>query len=304
MSIDPNGAARGTARARTDAASPLERVLARLDAASDGAGGGPAAQDDTVVTGFASLDRLLGGGLRAGDLVVVGGDVGSGTSALALAIALRAAQTRSEGVVAFLSGEMTVERVAERVLAIEGRSRIDDLRQGTLDDAARAEAGAAALRLRDSALLLDRVPAGGMEALAEELRRTLDLQLAVVDPLESLAVGERERAEELAAATVRLKQVALELGTAIVATSHLPALQRDRADLRPRLDDFGALGAIKQHADVVLGLFREEMYASARGVEGATELLVLKNRNGPTGYVDLYFYQQWMRFEDMLDPER
>jgi replicative DNA helicase len=304
MSIDPSGASRGTARARSDAASPLERVLARLDAAADSADGGPPAQDDTIVTGFASLDKVLGGGLRAGDLVVIGGDVGSGTSALALAIALRAAQSRREGAVAFLSGEMTVERVAERVLAIEGRSRIDDLRQGTLDDAARAEAGAAALRLRDSSLLLDRVPGGGMGALADELRRTLDLQLAVVDPLESLVIGDRERAEELAAATVGLKKMALELGTAIVATSHLPALQRDRPDLRPRLDDFGALGAIKQHADVVLGLFREEMYASARGVEGATELLVLKNRNGPTGYVDLYFYQQWMRFEDMLDPER
>src|SRR4051794_29868340 len=145
MSIDPSGASRGTARARSDAASPLERVLARLDAAADSADGGPPAQDDTIVTGFASLDKVLGGGLRAGDLVVIGGDVGSGTSALALAIALRAAQSRREGAVAFLSGEMTVERVAERVLAIEGRSRIDDLRQGTLDDAARAEAGAAAL---------------------------------------------------------------------------------------------------------------------------------------------------------------
>lgn len=304
MTIDPSSASRGTARARADAESPLERVLARLDAAADRADGGPPAQDDTIVTGFASLDKLLGGGLRAGDLVVIGGDVGSGTSALSLAVALRAAQTRSEGAVAFLSGEMTVERIAERVLAIEGRARIDDLRQGAIDDKSRAEAGAAALRLRDSALLLDTIPAGGIGALAEELRRTLDLQLAVVDPLESLASGARPRAEELAAATVGLKQIALELGTAIVATSHLPALERDRADLRPRLDDFGALGAIKQHADIVLGLFREEMYASARGVEGATELLVLKNRNGPTGYVDLYFYQQWMRFEDMLDPER
>src|SRR4051794_39414272 len=135
MSIDPSGGSRGTARARSDAASPMERVLARLDAAADradGVEGGPSAQTDTIVTGFASLDRLLGGGLRAGDLVVIGGDVGSGTSALALAVALRAAQSRREGVVAFLSGEMTVERVAERVLAIEGRSRIDDLRQGTL----------------------------------------------------------------------------------------------------------------------------------------------------------------------------
>ncbi|MFL5607397.1 MAG: DnaB-like helicase C-terminal domain-containing protein, partial [Gemmatimonadaceae bacterium] len=70
------------------------------------------------------------------------------------------------------------------------------------------------------------------------------------------------------------------------------------------LDDFGANGAVKERADVVLSLFREGMYDSARGIEGATELLVRKNRNGGTGYVDLYFYAQWMRFEDMLDPDR
>ena len=61
---------------------------------------------------------------------------------------------------------------------------------------------------------------------------------------------------------------------------------------------------MKERADVVLGMFREGMYDSARGIEGATELLVCKNRNGGTGYVDLYFYAQWMRFEDMLDPDR
>jgi replicative DNA helicase len=70
------------------------------------------------------------------------------------------------------------------------------------------------------------------------------------------------------------------------------------------LSDFGALGSVKQQADLVLGLFREEMYSSDRGLDGATELILLKNRNGPVGFIDLYFYKQWMRFEDMLDPDR
>jgi len=85
-----------------------------------------------------------------------------------------------------------------------------------------------------------------------------------------------------------------------------PAARFDakRPNARPALDDFGHLGAIKQHADVVLGLYREEMYNPGHGVDGATELIVLKNRNGPTGFVDLYFYRRWMRFEDMLDPDR
>ena len=81
------------------------------------------------------------------------------------------------------------------------------------------------------------------------------------------------------------------------AETALPVTVIDRNDLDAR-------GAVKQHADVVLALYREEMYAPGTGVEGATELLVRKNRNGGTGYVDLYFYKQWLRFEDMLDPDR
>ncbi|HUR93679.1 MAG TPA: DnaB-like helicase C-terminal domain-containing protein, partial [Gemmatimonadales bacterium] len=84
--------------------------------------------------------------------------------------------------------------------------------------------------------------------------------------------------------------------------AQLPAHRADRPDPRPALDDLGALGAIKQSADVVLGIYREEMYRPGQGVEGATELIVAKNRNGPTGFVDLYFYARCLRFEDMLDP--
>ena len=69
------------------------------------------------------------------------------------------------------------------------------------------------------------------------------------------------------------------------------------------MPQLGVLSTVKQHADLVLGLYREEMYNPGGGVEGATELIVAKNRNGPTGFIDLYFHHQWMRFEDMLDPE-
>jgi replicative DNA helicase len=110
--------------------------------------------------------------------------------------------------------------------------------------------------------------------------------------------------EEELATTIRcLKTLALDRDAAILATAPLPRLS-ERPDRRPTLDDFGALGTIKQVADVVLGLFRQDMYEPARDIEGATELLLRKNRNGPTGYIDLYFYAQWMRFEDMLDPDR
>jgi replicative DNA helicase len=276
--------------------SPLSILLGRVDAVADGAT--PA---DTVPSGFPSLDKLLGGGLRRGDLVVLGGDVGSGKSALALAIALRVAQQQRS--ILFYSGEMLVERVLERALAIEGRTRIDDLRRGTLDEVTRAGVGAAAIRLRDELPIVERVPAGGVAAIAEEVVALRGVELVVVDGLASLLPGARHTVEEEAAAVRSLKQFALDAKVAVLLTTSLPNLSV-RDDRRPLLDDFGANGAVKERADIVLSLFREGMYDSARGIEGATELLVRKNRNGGTGYVDLYFYAQWMRFEDMLDPDR
>lgn len=278
--------------------SPLSKLLARIDATADSEQQLPA---DAVPSGFPSLDRILGGGLRHGDLVVLGGAVSSGKSALALAIALRAAQLGHR--TAFYTGEMSVERVLERTLAIEGRARMDELQRGTLDEATRASVGAVAIRLRESLPVIDRLPAGGIDAFAEELRASPRLDLVVVDPLEMLATGRLASAEELATAVRGLKTLAVDLGCALLVTSHLPGLT-PREDPRPALDDFGALGAVREQADVVLGLFREGMYDAARALEGATELIVRKARHGTTGYVDLYFYAQWMRFEDMLDPDR
>src|SRR5438046_10520662 len=117
--------------ARSTDISPLSKVLARADAVADGA-----QSTDTIATGFPSLDRMVGGGVRRGDLIVLGGDVGSGKSAFALAVALRVAQAREKAI--FFSGEMSTERLLERVLAIEGRVRVDDLRHGVPNDAARA----------------------------------------------------------------------------------------------------------------------------------------------------------------------
>jgi replicative DNA helicase len=276
--------------------SPLSLLLGRVDAVADGA-----IPADTVPSGFPSLDKLLGGGLRRGDLVVLGGDVGSGKSALALAIALRVAQQRRSAL--FYSGEMLVERVLERALAIEGRTRIDDLRRGTLDEVTRAGVGAAAIRLRDELPVVERMPAGGVAAICDEVTAVRGVDLVLVDGLSSLLPGVRATVEEEATAVRGLKQLALDARVAVLLTTSLPHLAA-RDDRRPLLDDFGANGAVKERADVVLSLFREGMYDTARGIEGATELLVRKNRNGGTGYVDLYFYAQWMRFEDMLEPDR
>ena len=277
--------------------SPLARLVRRVDAASDGE-----TAPDAFATGFPSVDKWLGGGVRRGDLIVLGGEVGCGKSSLALAMALRMAQGGITS--AFYTYEMSVERLMERALAIEGRARIDEIRQGTLDEFARAAVGAAAVRLRDRAPVFESITTAGIPTLDGAVRRTLDLQVAFVDPLQALSEGPASQAEELARAVLALKALAIDLNVALVVSTHLDSSPSARPDRRPTLDDFGALGAVKQHADVVLGVYREEMFQPNSGVDGATELLVLKNRNGSTGYVDLYFYKQWLRFEDMLDPDR
>jgi replicative DNA helicase len=282
-----------------EAGLSLEALVARTDAVAPGTTG-----PDTVPSGFPSLDRVLGGGFRRQDLVVLGGDVGSGKSALALAIAIRAALAGSPTL--YLSGEMSPERILERALALEGRAPIDDLRQGRLDAGTRAAVGAVAVRLRGMPLLLGPLLGASFDVVTGSLDQVPGRALVVVDALH-LAAPPRpaSRRDERMASVVRaLKALAVERNLAVLALAELARQRPARPDPRPTLDDLGALGSIKETADVVLGIFREEMYRPGQGVEGATELIVAKNRNGPTGFVDLFFYPRWLRFEDLLDPER
>jgi len=199
---------------------------------------------------------------------------------------------------------MDEERLLERALAIEARVRMNDIRRGDLTDEARAALGAVAVRIRDRPLMLLTL-AGGFDAVQQRILEQ-HAALTVVDYLQVLPPpsGTNGQEEQDAAAVRLLKESALAAETALLLAAQLPRHNPKRRDPRPNLDDFGALGAAKFHADVVLGIYREEMYQSYRGLEGATELVVAKNRHGATGFVDLYFYREWMRFEDMLDPDR
>jgi replicative DNA helicase len=279
----------------------IESLVERVDAQRPGEISG-----DTVPTGFPSLDKLLGGGLRRRDLVVLGGDVGAGKSALALGAALRVAQ---QGLgVAFLSGEMDAERLMERALAIEGRVAVDELREAKVNDQARAGIGGAAVRLRGLPFTPLPLAADDFERMTQRLAPLKQLGLVVLDYLQLVppprGAGRHTQDEETALVLRELKALALERQVVVLVVAQLPRFDATRADPRPTLDDFGVLGAVKQHADVALAVFREEMYHPGGGMEGATELIVAKNRNGPRGFADLYFYRRWMRFEDMLDPDR
>src|SRR5881398_2594472 len=188
------------------AASP-EALVARVDQQRPGEVAG-----DTVPTGFPSIDRMLGGGLRRRDLIVLGGDVGSGKSALALGLALRTAQQGTG--VALLSGEMDEERLMERALAIEGRVAVDELRGAKLNDQTRAGIGGAAVRLRDLPLTALPLAAPDFESVARRLEPLSPLGLVIVDYLQLVpspaGVTRSTQDEDLALVLQRLKALALE----------------------------------------------------------------------------------------------
>jgi len=285
-------------RRRSPAIEPVQRVIERIDrTAAEGVA------PDVVQSGFPSLDREVGGGFRREDMVVLAGDVGSGKSSLALAMAVRAARAGSP--VLFLSGEMTEERLTERAVALEARVAVDDLRNGRLTDEARAAVGAAALTLRGIPLAFRALLGHEFGEVEEAVAMVPAPQLVVVDALQHVAPPRPavRAVDRVALASRALKAMALQRRVAVLALTDLPGLKAGRPDPRPVLDDLPGRTAVKQDADLVLGLYREEMYRPDSGVEGAAELLIRKNRNGPTGFVDLYFYAKWLRFEDMLDPE-
>jgi replicative DNA helicase len=271
--------------------SPLTRIVTRLDRTAAGE-----ADRDLLPTAFPSVDRVLAGGFRRGELVVLGGDDSVGSSALALAMALRG---RDRAL--FLSSEMHPERVYERALAITARVPLDHIRLGAVDEEERARLAAAAVSLRDHAPVVETFLHGGLATIERAVEATPSASLVVVDTLEGTLHRDHGQEEALSYAVLALKRLALRDHVAVLLTTHLPDLDRDRRDRRPRLSDFGLGGAVGAQADVVLGLYREEMYDFDHGVSGAAELLVLKNRGGPRGYVDLYFDARYGRFEDVAE---
>jgi replicative DNA helicase len=259
-----------------------------------------ATPDDSVVpVGFPSLTPLLHGGFRPGDLVVLGGDAQAGTTSLALAIALRASAMGTS--VAVLSGEAAPARVFERALTAVSRVPLDALRRGEMGDLMRAAVADAAAHLREHAPVIRRLDGDGIAALEQAVDAAPTPRLLVVDGLESLVTDPRDLDDQLAFAVLAAKRLAVRRDVAVLLVTHLTAFDRRRTDLRPRLDDFGARGAVATHADLVLGLFREELYQKDMALAGAAELHLLKHRTGDTGYVDLYFEAPCLRFEDVVE---
>lgn len=262
-------------------------------------GHGPPVGGWVVPVGFPGLAPFVPGGFRAGELIVLGGDAQSGTSSLALALALRACAGGTP--TTLLSSEHTPTRLFERALSAVSRVPCNALGRGVLDEGADAAITAAASQLREHAPLLMRLEGHGIPELERAVDSAPGTRLLVVDGLESLLTEPTGRDDALAWAVLACKRLALRRDLVVLLITHLPRFDRARPDRRPQLDDFGVRGAVATHADLVLGLFREELYQRDAALAGAAELHLLKHRTGELGYVDLYFEAACLRFEDVME---
>ena len=272
----------------------LSTVLQRLASAD----GRPLPAPDLVTTGYPSLDRLLGGGLRRGELTIVGGDAGAGKTALSLGIAIRAAVAGYP--VLILTHEAGMERSWERLVSAESGVTHIAMRTGILPNG-----GADALR--SAADVLRRLPISVEPAppspatLSERLDAGELPPLVIIDGLAGFDQPPRPVAEAHAQAIRLVKRAAVDQDVALLLTAPLAGDRDLRPPLRPRLTDFGTLGTIAAVADAVLGIFREALYDDAPDVAGAFEVHLLKHRSAAAGFADLYIEPGAGRVEDLIE---
>jgi replicative DNA helicase len=272
----------------------LSSVLQRL--ASDEHRPLPA--PDLVTTGYPSLDRLLAGGLRRGELAIVGGDAGSGKTSLVLGIAIRAAVAGYP--VLILTQEASVERCWERLVSAESGVTQIGMRTGVLPSGGVDALKSAADVLRRMPITVEKAP--HTPALLAERLEGADLQaLVIIDGLAGLDQPPRPVAEAQAQVVRLAKRVAVDQDVAVLLTAPLAADRTQLPPPRPALPDFGVLGSAAAVADVVMGIFREALYDDAPDVAGAFEVHVLKHRAAATAFTDLYIEPGAGRVEDLIE---
>ena len=272
----------------------LSTVLQRL-ASPDGR---PLPAPDLITTGYPSLDRLLGGGLRRGELTIVGGDAGAGKTALSLGIAIRAAVAGYP--VLILTHEAGMERSWERLVSAESGVTHIAMRTGILPNGGADALRSAADVLRRLPISVEPAPPSPV-TLGERLDVSELPPLVIIDGLAGFDQPPRPVAEAHAQAIRLLKRAAVDRDVALLLTAPLTGDRDLRPPLRPRLTDFGTLGTVAAVADAVLGIFREALYDDAPDVAGAYEVHLLKHRSGAAGFADLYIEPGAGRVEDLIE---
>lgn len=261
-----------------------------------------------VPTGFAELDEMTAG-LQPSDLIIVAGRPSMGKTALALSMAQHAAILKRQTVAVF-SLEMSKEQLVLRMLCSEARVDSHKLRSGFLGRADWPLLTAAAGRLAEAPIYIDDTPAMTvleMRAKARRLMAERGLGLVIVDYLQLMrGRGDaNNREQEISDISRSLKALAKELNVPVIALSQLSrAVETRGGDKKPQLADLRESGAIEQDADVVMFVFREEVYRQTEDNRGIAELLVRKQRNGPIGDVRLAFLDRYTRFENLETAQR
>jgi replicative DNA helicase len=299
-----------------------------------------------IATGMVSLDRVMGG-LQRSDLIVLAGRPGMGKTSLATNIAFNiAASYRPEekpdgtvapmdgGIVAFFSLEMSAEQLATRIISEQTEIPGYKIRRGEINEADWEKLVAMSQTMSTIPLWIDQtggISISQLAARARRLKRQRGLDVLVVDYLQLLAGsgskrGSENRVQEITEITTGLKALAKELQAPIIALSQLSRQVENRDDKRPQLSDLRESGSIEQDADVVLFVYREEYYlknkeptdqgspewfkweADMQKMRGIAEVIIGKQRHGPTGTVELQFNGEYTRFSDLIRddhlPER
>jgi replicative DNA helicase len=284
-----------------------------------------------IATGLVDLDRYMGG-LQASDLVILAGRPGMGKTALATNIAFNIArayqgQTRADGssetvdggIVGFFSLEMSAEQLATRIIAEQSGVASYKIRRGDISESDFRRIADAVTEMQSIPFYIDQtggISIAQLTARARRLKRQKGLDLLVIDYLQLLSGSKTRgdnRVQELTEITMGLKALAKELAVPILALSQLSRQVEARDDKRPQLSDLRESGSIEQDADVVLFVFREEYYlknreprpgtqehiewmAQMESAHGRAEVIIGKQRHGPTGTIELQFDAEVTRF--------
>jgi replicative DNA helicase len=254
-----------------------------------------------LATGFADLDELTAG-LQPSDLIIVAARPSMGKTALAVNFAEHAAM-RSKKAVAIFSMEMSASQLAFRLISSLGRINQQHLRTGDIQEEEWPRVTSAITMLSDAKIFIDDTPAlspAELRARARRLKREHDLGLIVIDYLQLMAVpGNKEnRATEISEISRGLKALAKELNIPVIALSQLNRSLEQRTDKRPVMADLRESGASEQDADVILFIYRDEYYNPESSDKGLAEIIIGKQRNGPTGTIKLTFLGQYTKFEN------
>jgi replicative DNA helicase len=253
-----------------------------------------------LATGFLDLDNLTAG-LHNSELIIVAARPSVGKTAYALSIIRNIVMEEAQPVF-FVSLEQSRIELAERLLCSQARVSSHSLRKGSLNSDDMEKIIAAGGALKQAKLFIDDSPGQGMLRIAANARRLKlrqGIRLVVIDYLQLIEPENRRdpRQEQVAQISRRLKFLARELQIPVVALAQVNRASEDRQDHRPRLADLRESGSIEQDADTVMILHRPELHEPGQH-EGVVEVIVAKQRNGPTGEVTLTFLKQYMRYEN------